>query len=770
MDLKEGIIICNLKEKQRILENITDFKSYKFYTLSEFLKNLTLTYDKKALYYLNKELGISVNNLIEILNYLKYEQLFRDISHEKTDLLKKIILILENHKLITRNEQFIDIIKNKHITFLNVEDSFDFSFGCQILKSLGVEFECKKAEELTYKTRTVYAFVDLVDEVRFVFNRIKELLDGGMPLGKIKIANYSSDYDFAFKRMSMLYKIPFNFESDKNILQTKTAKDVLKLFKEHELKDAIIILEKDYQDYPFYEEVVSIINDYSLTSFDSTYAIKVFTYAFENLRYPSPKYKDAIEFIDLKEHIISKDEVIFIIGFNNSFIPYVHKDVLYFDDNLLNKLGMDNSEKRTQKEKELIKNKLNQNANYIISYKTNSVFNKYLKSPLIKELKYEETKVEPKIGYSKEEDYLLLTDVLDNYRKFKIKDHIFEENIRFKGEDFPYLDYDNQTEDLNEELVSQLIDFNKVYKFSFSSLDNYFKCSFKYYIENTLRLNYDDSHISSKIGTFIHEALALAYDLEYRIKDDVDYDRIFKDALANTEAKEQLEEKDKFIICSLFKLTKDVIDYNLRADKGYKAICEPDDFVVRVTDKYQIGGKIDKIVYQEEGNKTNLVITDYKVRSIVKNPNFNNLEYGLNLQLPIYAYLVAKSDKFTNPNVVGLYLQDVLKISELEKEPITMRGLDFSGNKLLVENYKVGRMPTMDSSDLEVVLRALEDNFKKAYSGITKGNIKISPKEIDGENVSCEYCSSRDICFKNYSNIEKLEARDFRSLLIGDAK
>ena len=160
MDLKEGIIICNLKEKQRILENITDFKSYKFYTLSEFLKNLTLTYDKKALYYLNKELGISVNNLIEILNYLKYEQLFRDISHEKTDLLKKIILILENHKLITRNEQFIDIIKNKHIIFLNVEDSFDFSFGCQILKSLGVEFECKKAEELTYKTRTVYAFVD----------------------------------------------------------------------------------------------------------------------------------------------------------------------------------------------------------------------------------------------------------------------------------------------------------------------------------------------------------------------------------------------------------------------------------------------------------------------------------------------------------------------------------------------------------------------------------------------------------------------------------
>ena len=104
----------------------------------------------------------------------------------------------------------------------------------------------------------------------------------------------------------------------------------------------------------------------------------------------------------------------------------------------------------------------------------------------------------------------MLTDVLDNYRKFKIKDHIFEENIRFKGEDFPYLDYDNQTEDLNEELVSQLIDFNKVYKFSFSSSDNYFKCPFKYYIENTLRLNYDDSHISSKIGTFIHEALALA--------------------------------------------------------------------------------------------------------------------------------------------------------------------------------------------------------------------------------------------------------------------
>ena len=27
MDLKEGIIICNLKEKQRILENLADFKT-----------------------------------------------------------------------------------------------------------------------------------------------------------------------------------------------------------------------------------------------------------------------------------------------------------------------------------------------------------------------------------------------------------------------------------------------------------------------------------------------------------------------------------------------------------------------------------------------------------------------------------------------------------------------------------------------------------------------------------------------------------------------
>ena len=61
--------------------------------------------------------------------------------------------------------------------------------------------------------------------------------------------------------------------------------------------------------------------------------------------------------------------------------------------------------------------------------------------------------------------------------------------------------------------------------------------------------------------------------------------------------------------------------------------------------KVTFKGVIDKVLYKEEDNKTYLVVIDYKTGSSDA-IDLKNMEYGLNLQLPIYLYLAMQNYNF----------------------------------------------------------------------------------------------------------------------------
>ena len=64
-------------------------------------------------------------------------------------------------------------------------------------------------------------------------------------------------------------------------------------------------------------------------------------------------------------------------------------------------------------------------------------------------------------------------------------------------------------------------------------------------------------------------------------------------------------------------------------------------------------GIIDKISH----NNSHAIITDYKTGSV--SSTLDNLNYGLNMQLPVYLYLIKNSQEL-NFEVTGLYLQKLL--------------------------------------------------------------------------------------------------------------
>lgn len=68
-----------------------------------------------------------------------------------------------------------------------------------------------------------------------------------------------------------------------------------------------------------------------------------------------------------------------------------------------------------------------------------------------------------------------------------------------------------------------------------------------------------------------------------------------------------------------------------------------------------ITGIIDKVMYKEENNHTYLVVIDYKTG----NPdiNLNNTIYGINMQLPMYLYLLKEKGDLKEIEVSGFYYQ-----------------------------------------------------------------------------------------------------------------
>lgn len=65
---------------------------------------------------------------------------------------------------------------------------------------------------------------------------------------------------------------------------------------------------------------------------------------------------------------------------------------------------------------------------------------------------------------------------------------------------------------------------------------------------------------------------------------------------------------------------------------------------VKVDELFTFNGRIDKMLYKLDGDNAYIAIIDYKTGG--DKPSLNNLEDGLNLQLPSYIYLASNMDEF----------------------------------------------------------------------------------------------------------------------------
>ena len=166
-------------------------------------------------------------------------------------------------------------------------------------------------------------------------------------------------------------------------------------------------------------------------------------------------------------------------------------------------------------------------------------------------------------------------------------------------------------------------------------------------------------------------------------------------------------------------------------------------------------------------DKTYAIIIDYKTGT--PDTSLDKINYGINMQLPIYLYLINK--EFKNTEVIGLYYQKLLhkKPNINDKEPLEnlkLIGYTIDSEELIskidssyedstvIKGMKKGKngfyayTKLLNNKKINEMLELVDQKIDEAINNITNADFEINPKKSD-KFSSCDKCIYNEICYRN---------------------
>lgn len=746
----ETIIITNSDLKKNLLENRKKLINQRIMTMNEFMSKFLFSYDERAIYYLMKKYRYKYNVAITLLNNMKY--LNKNYKCELNSIKKE----LEKENLLIYDNQFKSSMMDKNIIIYNYPIN---TFEKGVLKNLNY---IEQNYNYCSKKYDIYEFNTIEDEVNFVAIRIIEYIQNGTDINKIKIMNMTDEYKNYITRIFKLYNIPIE---EKYILYSNNEiLKFIKLLKETKnLERSLNAIENIY----IKKQVLKIVNKYDFIDVIDDIYIEILISDLKNTKITVEKYKNKIEFINHCD----KDDIVFHIGFNDSF-PKYFKDEDYFSDEVKKILNIDTSIKANELLEKQLLNEYSNYSNIIFSYSKKTDSGEYHISQLSDNMDINITNnFEDKYIYSNKYNKIRLGKFIDEKNKFNITNKNLNK-LYYNYKDIKYKDYDNKFTGIDK---NELYDYlnNKII-LSYSSVDNYYKCAFKYYLNNILKINNKEETFAIKIGSIFHHVLE-----KYSVSN---FEHLFAEAVSAYEfdSKEKiflkkLKEELLFVIKTIEKQNKlSSFDQELHEKKVYIN----KDKTISVT----FMGIIDKIKYTNNNDRTLLAIIDYKTGN--PSTSLTSTHYGLDMQLPIYIYLSKHIENFNNIEVAGIYLQKILnnefyyesnKDYEKEKENnLKLEGYSVDDEEIISlfdHSYQNSEMiksmkkskngfysytKLLTKKQIDNLYNLVDKKIDEARDNILDANFSINPKKMDKENT-CKYCPFIDICHRCEENFIQIK-------------
>ena len=774
----DSILIVPSQIKEKILTEM-DKKSklfnVKLMEINEFKRKYFFDYTTETIFYVMKHYNYDYEFSLDIINNL-YFLSSENYDHEKLKFLLNIKNELINNNLLIFDNVFKIALENKKIYVYGYD--YINNFYKKAFSALNVNYIDQNISKFNHD---IMEFDTIQDEVIFVANKICELIENKIELNKIKIINPSSDYNATIKRIFNLFNLPFYFNNN-YLISTKISNNFFEILS----NDIVETLEKlkktislnDELEQTEYNQIVKICNKYNWCS--NFLDIKNnLIYEFSNTKIDIKKEANYIEFVSLENNFFYDDEYVFLIGFNQNTYPKTVKDDDFLNDEVKKFLGLETTTEINKINYNILVNKLYSIKNLFISYKLKSPFNSFYRSQIIDDLNLNVVKnYNCNIHYSVLNDKLKLAITLDNYLKYGEE----SQDLELLYSNYPsinYKTYNNQYTKIDENLFRKYL--NNKLSLSYSSINNFYKCSFRYYMENILNLQISSNEFSLFIGNLFHYILSIMYNGDFNFSDS------FKTYV--NENYEFNTYKERFFINKLKKELEFIIDNIKEQDKFTNFDSHKFEQLIKIDlskDNYDITfkGIIDKISYKKEAGNTLISIIDYKTGN--PNLNLNNIIYGINMQLCIYAYLSSKLKLFANPLLVGIYLQKILnneininknkQYITMKQENLKLQGYSNSNESILkvfdntytdsklIKGMKVSSKgfyaysKVFDQAMLNSILNIVENNIDEARDKILNREFYINPKKIGVKNlIGCENCTYKELCFMTEDNIINLK-------------
>ena len=627
-DIKENtVLIMPNVLKNKVLEFIDTLDkliNIKIYSLEDIRNHLYFSYDEEAILYLMDKYGYKYEvskTLIDNMYYVENKM----YSSIKLNNLVKLKEELDNLSLLRKDDLFFDYLNTKNI----IVYGYDFidKFNEKMLNKFNnvevIENHVGNNKLSLYETNTIF------DEVNFVFGKISKLIDSGIDINKIKLTNIDDSYNHSLLALSKFYNIPISINISSPILSTAIGNTLLSILEQsNSIDDVITLFNKkmtiDESTSNIYNQIISICNKYVGLDYSFSSIKEAIIYHLKNINISTKKLDKQIEVVPFKNNIFNADEYVFFLGFNQGATPSIYKDEDYISDNLKNEIELNLTNEKNTLNKLAFINKLKSIKNLIISYKLTSIKEEFYPSNLIKELNIEVIIPELDTVYSNIYSKIVLGVMLDDLIKYDIKNQNLDKY--YSSLSIPYMEYDNKFTGIAKESLLNIID-NKLL-LSYSTIDNYYRCGFRYYVSKVLKLDKYEETFKTFVGNLFHYVLSQALNDEFNF--DIEWNRYIKD--------KNLKVSEQFFLIKLKEELKLIIDEvkKLHDNTGLTScMLEQKIFIDKSRDiPVTFMGIVDKIMYKNISGEDLISIIDYKTG----NPNTNlfNVIYGIDMKLPVY--------------------------------------------------------------------------------------------------------------------------------------
>lgn len=774
----DSILIIPNNIKTKVLDRLSQeavLYNIKIMSFGELKKGLLFDYTNEAIFALMKKYKI---NYGVSKNYINDLYCLKDSTYENKKLkhLLEIKNYLDSKDLLIKDTLFANLLKSKKkiyvfgFDYINKFNSYLLELASEYVQVIKIDKENKR-----YKSDVINCET-MSKEVQYVAEKIADLINKGVDINKIYIANYSDEYYFSFKRIFHAYNIPFYIKGETTLYTTSIGRyfinnlqvnlDLL-LYKIRKQFD----IDNNKENEMVYNKLANLVNNYYWC--DKIHEIKeLIIEEMRTSKVPCKHQKYEIKTTNILDNVFDDDEYVFLIGFNLGSIPKFKKDEDYINDDIKPDI-LDKSYEYNKNIKEAYLKAIGNIKNMVITYKETSAFNSYFPSFLIDYAQFEKKTME--ISPSKYSDDINKLDYathLDNLIKFNEQNELLP--LYKNTYDIPYNTYDNAFTGIDEETLFKEID--EKLKFSYSNIIHYYKCPFMFYISDILNVREYESTLDQFIGSLFHHCLEIC------LESDEDIDKVYDDYVSDK--KKDLTPKEQFFINVL----KDEVHFVIEAIKGqyrhskHKEVWQEKEIEIPLERKIRttIKGFVDKVLVHD--NK--VIVIDYKT-SNNQTINKDYFEFGIDIQLPIYLYLLKQLNN--NIEVAGLYLQHILNLDmkyepdkdaiREKKKKLKLDGITFNDeatialfddtyeNSEVIQSMKVTKSyggiknssRILDKSKRDSIEEMIEGLILNCIDKVVEGNFAIMPIDINYGTVNgCEFCEYLDICYRKPTDFKKV--------------